>query len=257
MISIMSLWSYSDYLIHKKCSKCYAIYKKSEFQVLDLGCGTGKLLHDLARFYCNAEFVGLDSNENSIRQAELNNLSNCKFIKGQFYKTADLGEFDIVICSEVFEHVEDSARLLSVLSERVRNGGYLSISTPSGWMFRMPRPFNIRMLLSKPVKFFRLYLYPEKNWSEALYIHPAIQPDRLISSLKAYGFSLIHRQSSLWLISERGLLFRLLRANAKRKPIKVGIQLYHHVARLDALMNVIPLFRVFESRFVLLMEKRL
>ncbi|NLX01648.1 MAG: methyltransferase domain-containing protein, partial [Syntrophomonadaceae bacterium] len=174
-----------------------------------------------------------------------------------FNQNEELGKFDVVICSEVFEHVEDTGQLLYEITRLVREGGYLSISTPSGWMYRIPRLVNIKMFIRNPATFVKYFLFPERNWKEALQIHPAIQPIKLMNLLGKHGFRLIHRQSALWLISERGLFFRWLMAKEKKHPVKAGIQLYHHVAKLDALMNVVPFFQIFESRFVLLMEKRI
>ncbi|MDD5569335.1 MAG: hypothetical protein PHG23_02900, partial [Candidatus Pacebacteria bacterium] len=172
-----------------------------------------------------------------------------------FEECKELGDFDVIICSEVFEHVTDYRMLVELIKNQLKIGGFLSISTPSGWMFRTLRLSNVKHLLLNPRKYFRTKIKPEHNWEEALKIHPAIQPRKLINMLKSKGFKLLSRQSSLWLMSEKGICFRTLKFFETIDPIKPAIYLHHYCNFVEALMNICPFFRIFESRFILLMQK--
>lgn len=250
-------------LMEKHLFNVFVLKKRDEpFRLLDLGCGGGELLYRLAMFYKNAEFVGLDSNQECILMAKSFAMPKCQFIQARFEEGLNLGEFDVVVCSEVFEHVFANEKLLDVLAVLVKKGGFLSISTPSGWMFRNPfYLYNWLRAITRPQRFLRYNLRPERHWEEAVQRHPAIQPGKLIRMLALRGFVLQCRQSSIWWVSdkylmEKGLLYRLVRWLEQKDKIRPGILFHNVISLLEAVMNVCPLLRCFESRFVLLLKRR-
>jgi len=250
-------WGLCDnFILDKHFINVFSCFKKHDsFRLLDIGCGQGKLLQVLANYFSNAEFIGIDTNVNSIEQASKNSLPNVSFLLLNYIETIQLGTFDMVICSEVYEHIDDPNNLLFYLQKLVKDNGFLSISTPSGWMYRIPRISNIKMLLKNPRAYFANHLFPEKHWSQALYIHPAIKPKKLIRMLNTIGFKLLNRQSSLWLFNNNSLILRLFNYCEKRGFVNSGIKFYYLLLGLEVLMNRFTPLRVFESRFVLLMEK--
>lgn len=255
---VRKLWAYSDNLLQDKhFLNIAAVYDaNAPIRVLDVGCGTAGLLERLTANFRNATFVGLDANEPSIGAGLVKKIDRCELVHGGFEDALKLGCFDVVICSEVYEHVRDVDGLLKVLSKLVRDHGYLSISTPSGWMYRSPRLYNIVKLLINPMRFWRLYLHPEKYWQEALLIHPSIQPSKLKKRLINNGFSLVSRQSSLWWLFERwGILYNICFLYGRLTGPRAAHLFYNIIMLLEGLMNVVPIFRIFESRFVLLMKK--
>jgi SAM-dependent methyltransferase len=101
-------------------------------KVLDVGCGTGSNLTALlARKFSDIEFVGVDSDEASIRFANAENTStNARYVLEQ--DASRLGQFDLVIASEVIEHVEDPDAFLRFLRERLTPQGRLILTLPNG-----------------------------------------------------------------------------------------------------------------------------
>lgn len=257
--AVRRLWAATDSFIEEKHILNVMAVRRSQdsFRVLDVGCGTGSLLESLARRFPNAEFVGIDPNVASIEAARRREIRRCRFENGGFDSVNALGQFDFVVCSEVFEHVLEKDRLLDVLMGALFPGGYLSFSTPSGWMYRTPRLYNAYKLLSSPRKFWRLYLRPEHHWPEALAIHPAILPAKMRRMLESRGLSVVGRQSSLWWLPEHGLCYRIARIFENGSNTSAALALYHFITFLEGLMNVFPPFRCFESRFVLLGRKPL
>lgn len=74
--------------------------------VLDIGCGNGSLDYDIAKKAKNV--TGIDIEEKNINKAKVkNSRDNIKYIKGD--ATKDLGneKFDIIILSNVLEHIEN------------------------------------------------------------------------------------------------------------------------------------------------------
>jgi len=250
------------------------------FRLLDLGCGTGELARELGAAFPHAEIIGIDSNPRSIAtaRAALPTHSNVEYIERRFEDAPSLGSFDVVICSEVLEHVERPVELLETAYAVLEPGGYLSFSTPSGWMWRRPGLFTVTGVLSSPVGprlgarprprlvlrrlraasrwYQRVRLRPEENWEEALPYHPALQPRAACAMLERAGFEVTVRTSSLWHLDPRfSLPYRGLRVLERRRPVASGHRFLHLLLLLEALLNLLPPLRIFESRQILLARK--
>jgi hypothetical protein len=113
----------------------------------------------------------------------------------------------------------------------------------------------LKLIIFQNRDYRKLYLHPEKNWSEALRIHPAIQPSKLVKLLQRHKFSIISRQSSLWFVKENGILYRFLLFIEQHTPFFSAFYWYHLCTCLDSLLNLIPIFRIFESRCIILAHK--
>ena len=98
--------------------------------VLDVGCGTGnQLTKPLAERFPDVRFLGVDSDEDTVAFArQANVLPNLSFA------TEITGQFDLVIASEVLEHVEDPVDFLRSLRSRLGSAdGRLLVTTPNGF----------------------------------------------------------------------------------------------------------------------------
>lgn len=100
-------------------------------RVLDVGCGVGSL-----SLYCaqhGAQVTGLDISSRAILIAQ-QAAQNQSFLHTPIFleQTVDttLGTFDLVICSEVIEHVPNEQQFARHLLACVAPGGTLIVSTP-------------------------------------------------------------------------------------------------------------------------------
>ncbi|MEO8454240.1 MAG: bifunctional 2-polyprenyl-6-hydroxyphenol methylase/3-demethylubiquinol 3-O-methyltransferase UbiG [Sphingomicrobium sp.] len=101
---------------------------------LDVGCGAGLLTEPLARL--GATVTGVDASAELIAAA-------CEHAAAMLleieYRAGDLlavdGQFDLVTCMEVIEHVADPAAFVEALAKRLAPSGLLIVSTPNrtGW----------------------------------------------------------------------------------------------------------------------------
>lgn len=101
--------------------------------VLDVGCGTGtNLTRPLAERFPEVRFAGVDSDAATIRYArETHSLPNLEFrVEGD--PKAPAGKADLVIASEVVEHVEDPDAFLAGLRARLATGGRMIVTMPNG-----------------------------------------------------------------------------------------------------------------------------
>lgn len=107
---------------------------RTTLSILDYGCGTGdQLTAPLAR--AGHRVVGVDMHAPSVAEASRRHqLPSLSFVHGDIAAVAaSTDRFDVVICSEVLEHVTDPVDLLSQLRRLIRPDGALIITTPNGY----------------------------------------------------------------------------------------------------------------------------
>jgi len=105
-------------------------------ECLDIGCGGGILSERLSRL--GAQVTGIDASENSINVAKEHSIKSRLEINYKCISTSDilkhkkkkyLNNFDIVIASEVIEHVNERKVFLSDVSKLCRSGGLVVFTT--------------------------------------------------------------------------------------------------------------------------------
>lgn len=101
--------------------------------VLDVGCGTGLALTlPLAHAFPAVRFTGVDADAESVRFASTRvSEPNVRFLLP--HELEPQARFDVVIASEVLEHVEEPAAFLRDLRERLAPGGSLIVTLPNGY----------------------------------------------------------------------------------------------------------------------------
>ena len=93
--------------------------------VLDVGCGNGAVAHDVAS-KCNACVLGIDENEANILYANSKfSHSGVTFAHGRVPDNLPDREFDVVILSNVLEHIEERVKFLAALIEATRARTFL------------------------------------------------------------------------------------------------------------------------------------
>lgn len=93
---------------------------KKDETVLDIGCGEGYLAKDLAQKASHV--IGIDINETSLKKAQENAPSNTTFIHGDATNYAFKEKFDVLVLSNVLEHIqnrEDFLRNISPLANTI------------------------------------------------------------------------------------------------------------------------------------------
>lgn len=113
-------------------------------KILDVGCGNGVISRYLGSQGFNV--LGIDVSPQSIARAnELNRSPNTRFEVKSAEELVAAGEsFDVVICSEVLEHLSDPDALLRVLHQSLKDEGILVVTVPNG---NGPR----ELLVTRPV----------------------------------------------------------------------------------------------------------
>jgi 2-polyprenyl-6-hydroxyphenyl methylase/3-demethylubiquinone-9 3-methyltransferase len=118
---------------HWQCDECSRRPLEGK-SALDVGCGAGLLAEPLARL--GAQVTGLDASPDLIAVAREHARSAGLEIDYRAGELSELqGQFDLITCMEVIEHVADPAQFVGALAKRLAPGGLLIMSTPSatGW----------------------------------------------------------------------------------------------------------------------------
>ena len=104
-------------------------------RVLDAGSGRGDLAVALARRHPNWHIIGvdlaLDRAAYAIAAAKHLGLKNLEFRIGDLANLGYENEFDLIVNSDVLEHIEDDRTVLRNLFRALRPGGHLVVTSPS------------------------------------------------------------------------------------------------------------------------------
>jgi SAM-dependent methyltransferase len=122
-----------------------------DVRILELGCGNGRNV-SLPVAEQGFDVTGVDVHGPSIVAARARNfLSHARFVRGDFaaFKTDQL--YEVVILSDVLEHVHNPKFMLEVALMHLAQNGIILISIPNGYGPAEIERFLIRIGLLKPV----------------------------------------------------------------------------------------------------------
>jgi 2-polyprenyl-6-hydroxyphenyl methylase/3-demethylubiquinone-9 3-methyltransferase len=154
-------------------------------RVLDVGCGGGILAEAMARR--GAQVTGIDLEEKALRVAALHlQESHLKVgyegVSAEDFAAGHAGEFDVVTCMELLEHVPDPASMVAACAELARPGGQVFFSTlnrnPKSYLFAVIGAEYVLGLLPKGTHDFMRFIKPSElaRWGRAA----GLRPDELI-----------------------------------------------------------------------------
>jgi len=146
--------------------------------VCDFGCGAGDAMPVYARNFPNARLVGVDFSRDAIEICRQRYGSIATFIVGD---ASAVPRVDVIVCSNVLEHLDDDKGVISTLLERCTRL-YVTV------------PYDERVLVSEHVRRYdkssfddfrptRVEIFASRGWSEfgvrrwiAVYALNAVRP---------------------------------------------------------------------------------
>jgi 2-polyprenyl-3-methyl-5-hydroxy-6-metoxy-1,4-benzoquinol methylase len=99
--------------------------------VIDVGCGGGDLLLRVTRDSEDIRAVGVDSARSAVNRAQ-ELVPQGRFFAGDATQLELDETFDLVLCTEVLEHVRDPAAILDALERFCGSDGTIVITVPDG-----------------------------------------------------------------------------------------------------------------------------
>lgn len=104
-------------------------------RILDVGCGTGSDLIQLARLYPETDFIGVDQSENFLALARERAAStpNLKFLHADAHRLPfDDRSLDAARIDRSLQHMENPPRVLKEMARVIRTGGRM-VATEPDW----------------------------------------------------------------------------------------------------------------------------
>jgi len=95
--------------------------------ICDLGCGNGHITGRLAAL--GYRVTGVDASASGIQIAR-RAYPNAEFVHALIDRDLNLGQFDLVISSDVIEHLYRPADLLEAMASLLKPGGHVLVGTP-------------------------------------------------------------------------------------------------------------------------------
>ena len=151
-------------------------------KVIDVGCGGGILAESMAKK--GALVTGIDLSQKALNVADLHSLESELTIRYQLISAENMalqepGEYDVVTCMEMLEHVPDPASIVKACATLVKPGGLVFFST----LNRNPKSYLYAVLGAE----YLLQMLPKGTHDYSKFITPA----ELAVSIRAADLELL------------------------------------------------------------------
>lgn len=116
---------------------CMRLIRKridSPMEILDGGSGNGNYAFYLAKLFPRAKITGIDISGEKMNSASsiahLLNLGNLSFTKKSLTNVKEEARYELVVCIDVLEHIEDDFLAMINMSNSLKPGGSLILHVP-------------------------------------------------------------------------------------------------------------------------------
>jgi SAM-dependent methyltransferase len=148
---------------------------KNFTRILDAGCGAGVFSFNLARRYPEARITGMDLSRDEIAQAQqiaaTGGFNNASFEVGDIAAEGMANSFDLIICVDILEHIDDDDKAIAGLYRKLTEGGILVLHIPHLYR-RYP------------------FLKKQINFDVVTHVRPGYEFDDISAKVSAAGFSI-------------------------------------------------------------------
>lgn len=138
-------------------------------KVLDIGCGGGILTESMSK--AGAQAKGIDLSEKALKVADLHSLETGVAVQYEFISAENLaakepGQYDVVTCMEMLEHVPDPLSIIQACTQLVKPGGKVFFSTlnrnPKSYLLAIIGAEYILQMLPKGTHDYKKFIKPSE-----------------------------------------------------------------------------------------------
>lgn len=143
--------------------------KLAGYKVVDIGCGGGILTEAMSA--ANATVTGIDMAEGPLAVARLHQHESgaevdYRHCTAEELSEAEPGQYDVVTCLEMLEHVPDPSQVIRSCAELVKPGGHVFFSTinrnPKSFMFAIVGAEYVLRLLPSGTHEYEKFIRPSE-----------------------------------------------------------------------------------------------
>jgi 2-polyprenyl-6-hydroxyphenyl methylase/3-demethylubiquinone-9 3-methyltransferase len=136
-------------------------------KVIDVGCGGGILAESMAKK--GAVVSGIDLSEKALKVADLHSLESgvavhYEKIAAEEMAKRETGQYDVVTCMEMLEHVPNPASIIRACHQLVKPGGHVFFSTinrnPKAYLFAILGAEYVLQMLPKGTHDYEKFITP-------------------------------------------------------------------------------------------------
>ncbi|MBA4108012.1 MAG: bifunctional 3-demethylubiquinol 3-O-methyltransferase/2-polyprenyl-6-hydroxyphenol methylase [Leptothrix sp. (in: Bacteria)] len=185
-------------------------------RVVDVGCGGGILAESMARRGANV--LGIDLADRPLKVAQLHAMESgvanldYRSVSAEALAAEQPGQFDVVTCMEMLEHVPDPSSVVRACAQMAKPGGWIFFSTlnrnPKSFLFAIVGAEYLLKLLPKGTHEFARFIRPAEltRWAR--------EADLSTTQMKGLEYNPITRR--YWLSGDTSVNYMI----ACRKPAK-------------------------------------
>lgn len=166
--------------------------------VIDIGCGGGILAESMAKK--GAKVTGIDLSDKALKVADLHGLESGISVRYEKIAAEDMaeredGQYDVVTCMEMLEHVPDPASIIRACAKLVKPGGHVFFST----LNRNPKSYLYAVIGAE----YLLQMLPKGTHDYAKFITPAELSQAIrnanlqVDAIKGMGYNPLSKIYSL------------------------------------------------------------
>ncbi|GFI32451.1 demethylrebeccamycin-D-glucose O-methyltransferase [Lachnospiraceae bacterium] len=111
--------------------------------VLEIGCGTGKLLSQIDSMVSDIALTGIEMSRDMISQIDKSKFQNqVQLINSSIEDFTTNETYDMIVMKQVFHHIVSRKNVLQKLGNNLKEGGVIIIMTPNEGYQKSILPFN-------------------------------------------------------------------------------------------------------------------
>lgn len=136
-------------------------------KVIDVGCGGGILAESMTKK--GADVTGIDLSDKALKVADLHSLESglsirYKSISAEEMAEQEAGQYDVVTCMEMLEHVPDPGSVINACTKLAKPGGLVFFSTlnrnPKSYLYAILGAEYVLQMLPKGTHDFEKFITP-------------------------------------------------------------------------------------------------
>lgn len=124
-----------SWYVRRELRKLRNVFANKEIVIYDAGAGYGQYTYFMAKHLNPCKVYSVDIKEKWINDSrdffETQNITNVEFGIEDLTKITHENKFDLIICVDVMEHIQDDVTVFSNYHRALKKGGFLLINTPS------------------------------------------------------------------------------------------------------------------------------